>query len=359
VSGQIFLFLVLGLTVLTVGADILVRSSSRLAQSLGVPSVVVGLTVVAFGTSAPEAVVTAGSALAGETGIAVGNVVGSNIFNVLFILGLSALVTPLVVSHRLVRFDVPVMVGASLLVLAFALDGEITRGEGLLLLAGIATYTLFLVSRVPGHARRRQSEPSARSAWLDLALVLAGLALLVLGSRWLVGAAAGLAEALGVSDLVIGLTVVAAGTSLPELAASVTAAARGERDIAVGNIVGSNIFNLLFVLGLGSTLAPQGLPIAPVTLAFDLPVMIAVGAACAPLFFTGRLFDRREGGLFVAAWLVYMTVLIRTATTAGAVLTLRETLLFFVTPLLAATLLMATLRGTQARRDGPRPPASR
>lgn len=385
-SWQLLLFFIFGLAFLTLGADLLVRGAARIAQSFGIPAVIVGLTLVAFGTSAPEAVVTAGSALAGQTGIAVGNVLGSNIFNVLLILGVCAVVTPLAVSRRLVRLDVPIMVAASVLVLYFAMGGGVSRGEGLVLLCSIIGYTLFLILRLPADARRRgaaapatpaeheitvlpvhdalplpgpapsctSSGPSssgrtpsgrtARSIARDAFFVIGGLALLVLGSRWLVTGAAGIARDLGVSDLVIGLTVVAAGTSLPELAASLTAAVRGERDMAVGNIVGSNIFNLLFVLGIGSVLAPDGLHIAPVTLTFDLPIMMTVGAVCLPLFFTGYTLDRWEGALFVTFYVVYM-VLLLLRVTSDVIPSLSSTLLLFVMPLTLLTLIVAGMRG--------------
>ncbi|MFC1464575.1 MAG: calcium/sodium antiporter, partial [Candidatus Brachytrichaceae bacterium NZ_4S206] len=288
---------VAGLALLVIGAESLVRGASRLAAAIGISPLVIGLTVVAFGTSAPEMAVSSVSALNGAADIAVGNVVGSNIFNILLILGLSALVAPLVVSQQLVRLDVPLMIGASALALLFALDGSVGRLEGVVLFAGVIAYTAFLIIQ-----SRRESNKTVQQEYeqefragpggpartaLNLVLIVAGLGMLVLGSRWLVDGAIAVARALGVDEVVIGLTIVAGGTSLPEVATSVMASIRGERDIAVGNAVGSNLFNLLSVLGLTAMVAPAGVAVAPSVLAFDMPVMLVVAIACLPIFFTG------------------------------------------------------------------------
>ena len=228
------------------------------------------------------------SALRGEADIAVGNVVGSNIFNVLFILGVSAIVASLMVQKQLVRFDIPIMIYASLMVLLMSVDGQISRFDGLLLFSGIVVCTLFLIKE----ARREgvlvadgsdDIEPP-QPLWKNAILIIIGLAMLVLGSQWLVDGAVAIAKYFGLSELVIGLTIVAAGTSLPELATSVMASIKGERDIAIGNIVGSNIFNIGAVLGLSSLVAPDGLPVAHSSLMTDIPVMILVALICLPVF---------------------------------------------------------------------------
>jgi len=260
------LLFIAGLAALVVGAELLVRGASKLALSFGISPLVVGLTIVAFGTSAPEMAVSVGAVLDGKTDIAVGNVVGSNIFNVLFILGLSALITPLVVNVQLIRQEVPIMIGASLLLLVLALDGRIGMAEGAFLFALLLAYTVFLVlqSRAETQAARDEYageyKPAAPGGWdsrlpVQLLLIVVGLGLLVLGADWLVTSAVTFAKALGVSDVVIGLTIVAAGTSMPEVAASVTAAFKGERDIAVGNVVGSGTFNILGCVGLSGIAA--------------------------------------------------------------------------------------------------------
>ncbi|MCX7939881.1 MAG: calcium/sodium antiporter, partial [Thermoflexales bacterium] len=249
---------VAGLALAIGGAEALVRGASRLAAALGVSPLVIGLTVVAFGTSSPELAVSVQSSLLGLSGVSLGNVVGSNIFNVLLILGLSALVAPLTVAQQLIRLDVPLMIGVSLVAYLFALDGNVGRFEGVMLFAGIVAYTVFLILESRRESRDIEKEYAqefgerprgALQILINLLLVGAGLGMLVIGSRWLIDGAVAIARMLGVSEVVIALTLIAGGTSLPEVATSVVASIRGERDIAVGNIVGSNIFNLLSVLG--------------------------------------------------------------------------------------------------------------
>lgn len=304
---------VVGLVVLTFGADLLVRGASRLAARLGVPSLLVGLTVVALGTSAPEIAVSVDAAVAGRGDVALGNVVGSNIFNVLFILGVSALAAPLVVKSQLVRLDVPIMVVVSALPLVLGFDRLISRGDGILLLGLLAAYLVLLAYL----ARRGRTEvpvvddgaPDPRSTpWRDVAVALGGLVLLILGADALVDGATSLARAAGVSELVVGLTLVAAGTSFPELATSFVASLRGERDLAVGNVVGSNVFNVLAVLGTGAAVG-DGIDVAGGVLLFDFPVMLAVAVACLPVFMTGASISRREGGVFVLYYVLYAVYL--------------------------------------------------
>ncbi|MCU0935179.1 MAG: calcium/sodium antiporter [Gammaproteobacteria bacterium] len=356
---------VLGLIALIVGAEALVRGASRLALSFGISPLVVGLTVVAFGTSSPELAVSVQSAWAGQVDIAIGNVVGSNIFNVLVILGLSALIVPLVVHQQLVRQEVPIVIGASLLMWGFAADGSIGRVEGGLLAGLLVVYTAFVVrqSRRETAAVRAEYEEEVSTVtaggwdrhWgVQVLLVIVGLGLLVLGARWLVEAAVVFARHLGVSELVIGLTIVAAGTSLPEVATSVLAALRGERDIAVGNAIGSNLFNILGVLGLSALTAPAGLTVAPSALAFDLPVMTAVAVACLPIFFTGYRIARWEGLLFLSGYVAYTTYLILWATQHSALGAYSFTMGAFVLPLVTVTLLVLAWRhwrGSPEPRD--------
>jgi len=354
-----------GLVVLVFGAELLVRGASRLAAGLGISALVIGLTVVAFGTSAPELAVSIKSAFAGQADIALGNVVGSNIFNVLFILGLAALITPLVVSQQLVRLDVPLMIGVSLLVLVLGLDGRIGRLDGALLFGGLLAYTVFLLRQSRRESAAVQAEyaqeygsPGRLSGaqWLlNLALVLGGLALLVVGSRWLVDGAVTIARHFAVSELVIGLTIVAAGTSLPEVAASVVASLRGERDIAVGNVVGSNLFNMMSVLGLSSLVAPDGISVPAAALQFDIPVMIAVAVACLPVFFTGHLIARWEGALFLGYYVAYTLYLVLSITHNGALPLFSAAMTWFVMPLTVLTLVIVTLRAIMQRRTGTAP----
>jgi cation:H+ antiporter len=230
------------------------------------------------------------SAYAGQADLAVGNVVGSNIFNVLFILGLSAAIAPLLVSRQLIRLDVPIMIGISFLLLLLALDGSINRLDGVILFAGIISYTAFQIIQARREKKANDAseevieKPHTPLQWLtNVGFVIGGLLLLVLGSNWLVDGAVYIAQSLGVSELIIGLTIVAAGTSLPEVATSVIASIRGQRDIAVGNVVGSNIFNILAVLGLSSLVSPESINVAASALRFDIPVMLGKGSCFLPI----------------------------------------------------------------------------
>lgn len=355
-----FLMFAAGLAALVVGADILVRGASRLALSFGISPLVVGLTIVAFGTSAPEVAVSAGAVLNGQTGLAMGNVVGSNIFNVLFILGLSALIAPLVVHVQLIRQEVPILIGASLLLLILSLDGRISLLDGGLFFGLLLAYTVFLVVQSRRETQAAQAEFDAElhappaGAWdarlpVQIALIVAGLGLLVLGSDWLVTSAVAFAQALGVSDLVIGLTIVAAGTSMPEVATSVAAALKGERDIAVGNVVGSSTFNILGCLGLSGLVAGSaGLAVAPSLLAFDIWVMLAVALACLPIFLSGREIARWEGAVFLGYYMAYVSYLILAAQQHDALETYSAVMMGFVIPLTVITLVVSLIRPAKA-----------
>jgi len=356
------LWFIPGLIALIFGAELLVRGGARLALSFGISPLVVGLTVVAFGTSAPELAVSVQAAWSGRVDIGLGNVVGSNIVNILLILGVSALITPLIVHQQLVRQEVPLMIGLSFLVWGMALDGGIRRGEGILLVTILVAYTVFLIRQsrreTAADIREEYDEaiagegwPIERHAWGQIVLVLGGIALLVLGSTWLVEAAVTFARWAGMSELVVGLTVVAVGTSLPEIATSILAAIRGQRDIAVGNVVGSNIFNILAVLGVAASVAPAELTVSPAMLAFDLPVMVAVAVACLPIFFTGYLIARWEGALFLGYYLVYTAYLLMDASGDAATGGLGRVMIWFVLPLTAITLVVLAGRAWHAQHQ--------
>ncbi|HEU0153406.1 MAG TPA: calcium/sodium antiporter [Arenimonas sp.] len=346
-----------GLALLIVGADLLVRGASRLSLSLGIAPLVVGLTVVAFGTSAPELAVSVKGALDGQTDIALGNVVGSNILNVLFILGISALLAPLIVDRRLIRQEVPILIGLSLLVGWMAMDLRISFAEGSVLVGVMAGYVLLL------YFQGRNASPEevaddllpAAPGWLaklpvQLLLIAVGLGMLVLGSQWLVDSATVFATALGVSPLVIGLTIVSLGTSLPEVATSVIAALRGEREIAVGNVLGSNIFNIVCVLGISSMVSGDGLVVPPALLAFDLPVMIAVAVALLPVLFTGHLIARWEGAVFLGYYVAYTTYLVLYAQAHDALDEFSLVMRSVVIPLTVITLGVVAMRELRHRR---------
>ena len=355
-----------GFVVLVAGAEGLVRGAAGLAEKLGVSPLVIGLTVVAFGTSAPEVAVSLAATLDGKPELALGNVLGSNIFNVLFILGISALIVPLIVNAQLIRFDVPVLIAVSVGVWLMALDGSIGMFDGIVLLAGLVGYTVWTVigaQRERKAIKEAQAPPTGRvmPVWLLIVLLVAGLAGCVFGARLLVSGAVGLALAAGVSELVIGLTIVAAGTSLPEVAASIAAAVRGQRDLAVGNVVGSNLFNLLGILGLcgvvGGTGQGVGLPVAPGVLQLDLPIMVAAAVACLPIFFTGREIRRWEGALFLALYIGYTTLLILEAQDHAFAPAWKTGLIWIVLPLTALGLGVSVFGSVRsAKRAAPAGP---
>lgn len=346
--------LIAGLVILVAGAEVMVKGSTRIAAALRISPLVIGLTIVAFGTSSPELAVSIMSSLSGNPDIAMGNVIGSNIFNILAVLGLASLFIPLVVQQQLIRIDVPVMIGLSFLVLLFGISGRIDLVEGLILIVLGIAYTVFVI-----RLSRKESDknvideytvkygsrgPIQGRLWFSILLVVVGLAMLVLGSRWMVDASVEIARTFGVSDLVIGITIIAVGTSLPEVATSVIAAIRGERDIAVGNAVGSSIFNIVFILGIAATVG-GGLSVSPAALRFDIPVMIAVAVACLPFFFVGRRLERWEGIVFLFYYCAYTAYLVLASQNKDASLDIfTKAMVWFTIPLTVLTLAVLTVR---------------
>lgn len=301
--------LVAGLAILTLGAESLVRGSAALALRLGLSPLLVGLTIAGFGTSSPELVVSMKAAFTGQGDIAVGNIVGSNIFNIGVILGLTVLVCPIKIQMQLIRLDTPVMIAITLLFLLLIADQRILRWEGAALFALLVAYLAFTI-----RASRRESKAIEeefaeelpkldKPAWLDPLFIIAGLGMLIFGGRMFVDGAVGIARSLGISEAVIGLTIVAAGTSMPELATSVIAAIRRAPDIAVGNIVGSNIFNILAIAGLAGLAFPIQ---APGISWMDLGVMTAFSILLLPLMCTGLQLKRWEGALLLLGYLAYL-----------------------------------------------------
>ncbi|MEX2573957.1 MAG: calcium/sodium antiporter [Balneolaceae bacterium] len=353
---MVILLFVAGLATLMIGAELLIRGSTRLATVFGISPLIIGLTVVAFATSSPELAVGIRSALAGQAGITAGNVIGSNIFNILFIIGISALITPLVISKQLLRMDIPLMTALSAVVLILSQDETFSRADAFLMATVLVMYVWFLANRSrresTGTRQEYAGEPGSgsypRRTLLNSVLVLGGLLLLVLGSHWLVDSALSIARFLGVSESVVGLTIVAAGTSLPEVVTSISAAFRGERDIAVGNVVGSNIFNLTGVLGISGIIAP--LDISPGIIGFDLPVMIAAAAVCLPVCFTGGIISRKEGILLLVYYAVYTLYLILADSHHDSLPVFSSIMLVFVIPLTTVILTKTVLREIQNRK---------
>lgn len=315
---------IVGLVVLIWGAELLTRSGVTLARQLGIAPIIIGLTIVALGTSAPELAVGIDAALIGNGALAVGNIAGTNTVNVLLILGLSALLRPLALQTDTLTLDLPAMLVAGLLMLALAVDGSLSRLDGALLLTAGVVYTSLVVRSARRSRRLVQAEapfkkegtgrPEEKKTLVSLARLAAGIVLVVVSANWLVTGAVGLARLWGVSDAFIGLTIVAIGTSAPELVTTVMSTLRGERDVAIGNLIGSSVYNVCVILGVTCLVPGTGIPVPQELIWVDIPIMAAVALVCVPVFFSGREVSRVEGGLFVMAYTGYLAglILIRT-----------------------------------------------
>lgn len=323
------LALLLGLGALTVGADVVVREGAALAARFNVSPLVVGMTIVSLGTSLPELAVGLNAAQQGNAGLAVGNIVGTNLVNILLILGLSVLIRPIAFEARTLRLDLPAMTGATLLLFVVASDGDLDTVDGLwLCLYGFAYLVLLAV--LARRESRRTAVPAAdkpptttdsfpaappmrsRPVAVRALLLVAGLAVVVVGSEYLVDGAVAIARGLGASDAVIGLTIVAIGTSAPELVTTLVSTVRGDRSIALGNLLGSSVFNVALILGPTVLVAPGTVPVPDDVLALDLVLIVAAAVVCVPVFLTQRRLSRVEGGAFVTVYLVYMVWLLST-----------------------------------------------
>lgn len=319
-----------GLVVLVLGAEMVLRGAARIAGLLRIPPIVIGLTIVSVGTSTPELAVGIAAVNEGRDALAVGNIAGTNLFNILVILGASALIRPLPMRLLSIRLDVPVMILTALGLIAMSADGLLARAEGAVMLAVAAVYTVALVwlSRLESAAMRREfaeeygaavsmprpglglpATPAGIGAWNGVLLV-AGMTLTVLGAELLVSSASTIARLYGVSDALIGLTIVAVGTSAPELATTLVATIRDDRDVAIGNLLGSSIFNVLVILGLTCVAAPGGLDVSRDILWIDLPLAALVAIVCLPVFRSERRVSRVEGGMFVGTYLLYFAALL-------------------------------------------------
>lgn len=353
-------YLILGFVLLIVAAEYLVKGAAAIATTLGISPLIVGLTVVAFGTSAPELAVSIMAAFRGQADLAVGNVIGSNIFNILVILGISAMIIPLVVHQQLIRFDVPVMIFVSILLYAVSLDGAISRWDGVILFGLSLVYVWFLLkiskkeknAAVLGEYANEYGGSEKEPEWVrNILFVILGIAGLVIGSDRLVAGAVTIAKHFGVSELIIGLTIVSVGTSLPEVATSVVAALKGERDIAVGNVVGSNIFNIVIVLGISAIVAPSGISVAKEALDFDMLFMIAVAVAALPVFFHGYRIGRTSGILLLAFYIGYLAYLVLDSTDHGAFPMYRQIMLLIVAPVTSLSLLVLLVQAMRQRKN--------
>lgn len=317
--------LLLGLVALVAGAELVVRGGGRVAAGLGVAPIIIGVTIVSIGTSAPELAVGIEAAAQGNGSLAIGNIAGTNVVNLLLVLGLSAAIRPLEMHTQTLRLDLPVMVVAAATVTFLAWDGTLSRLDGVLLAASAAAYTIVIV-RVARRERpfvkqeyeREYTPPPPKEPVTGLlwngALLLAGIAVVVIGADLLVDGASGLARASGVSEAFIGLTIVAIGTSAPELVTTIVSTVRGERDIAIGNLLGSSVFNLFLILGVTAMVPRGGIGVEHDLMRIDLPVMLAVAVLCVPVFFSGRRVSRWEGIGFVALYAGYLTYLVAART---------------------------------------------
>ncbi|MCB0191936.1 MAG: calcium/sodium antiporter [Anaerolineae bacterium] len=361
-----FILFIIGFGLLISGAEFLVRGASSLAIAIGISPLVVGLTVVAFGTSAPELAVTIQSTYAGQADLAVGNVVGSNIANILLVLGLAAMYGALRVDKQLLRLELPLMVVLSGLLWLMGLDGRISHVDGVILFAGAITYTTFVIRKSRKQVKADKAAAAQESDIQitpvkgpnhfikQIGLILLGLIMLVFGSRWLIDGAVAVARMLGVSELVIGLTIIAVGTSLPEIATSIIASIQKKGDLAVGNAVGSNIFNILVVLGLGSAVSPSGIVVSPLAIRSDIPIMIAVAIICIPIFYTNYKIERWEGAILTLYYAAYTAYLFLSATANPALDPFMSIMTTLVLPITGVIILGTAIRYyIQTRNSSP------
>lgn len=311
---------IVGLAVLILGAELLTRGAATLARQLGIAPITVGLTIVALGTSTPELAVGIDATLRGQGTLAVGNIAGTNIVNILLILGLSALIRPLALGSQTIRVDMPAMVVAALLMLGLAADGILSRTDGIVLLVAGVAFTAMIVRAARLESRKLQAEFSREypragngqglTTLLSGLQLGAGIALVVIAADWFVIGAVGLAQIWGVSDAFIGLTIVAIGTSAPELVTTILSTIKGDRDVAIGNLLGSSVYNICVILGLTCVVPIGGLPVSPELLWVDIPIMALVAVACVPVFRSGRAVSRLEGAALVTAYIGYLLVLL-------------------------------------------------
>jgi cation:H+ antiporter len=312
-----------GLGALVAGAEVMTRGGTKIASRLGISPIVVGLTVVSIGTSTPELAIGVVAASEGSGALAVGNIAGANVINLLFVLGLSALILPVAIEMRTLRLELPVMAGAAILLWVLAADSVLSRVDGLILVTGAIAYTGAVIWAARRETREIADEfdeayptvaTSGPRTALHVGMTLGGIAIIVVGAQLLVDAAVGMARAFDVSDALIGLTVVAIGTTAPELVTTVVSTLRGERDIAIGNLLGSSMYNVLLILGVTCLVPAHGLELPPALVRIDIPIMVAATLVCIPIFISGRRVGRIEGGAMVAAYVAFLAFLLLTQT---------------------------------------------
>lgn len=332
-----------GLVALIAGAELFLKAVDHFGLKWGVSPLIMGLTVVAFATGAPELAISIKAAASGSADLVLGNIVGSNIANILLILGITSLISPINITRRIVKIDVPVVIVVSILLLVLAYDGKLTSVDGVILLGGFIGYSIYTYIHIKRSKDNDEQifeyeksiDELAKGSWFYLkngGLILFGLALIVMGSNWMVESAVEIATVLGLSELVIGLTIVSIGTSLPEVATSLSAARKGNADIAVANVLGSNLYNVLLTLGLTLIIAPNVLDVSDKAIHLDLPFMVAVSIACIPIFIAGFNLTRMDGFIFLFYYLSYLIYLVLEAVSSTFVSTIELAMLWAVVP---------------------------
>lgn len=336
---------VAGLLALIGGAELFLKAVDHFGLKWGISPIIMGLTVVAFATGAPELAVSIKAATSGSADLVLGNIIGSNIANILLILGITSLIAPLNITKRVVNIDVPIVIGASALLFLLAYDGELNLNDGIILMLGLLAYSIFTYFQIRKNRDQGIEEEIfeygesiddlAQGAFFyikNISFLLAGLALIVLGSDWMVDSAVTIARIFGLSELVIGLTIVSIGTSLPEVATSLSAARKGNADIAVANVMGSNLYNILLTLGLTLIIAPNALSVSMQAISFDLPIMLIVSITCIPIFIAGFDLTRMDGFFFLFYYGSYLTYLVLETLGSPIILYIRETMYWVIIP---------------------------
>lgn len=341
---MIAIIFIAGLAALIGGAELFLKGVDHFGIKWRISPLIMGLTVVAFATGAPELAISIQAAANGSADLVLGNIIGSNIANILLILGISALIKPLAVKLRVVQVDVPIVIAASVLLFVIALDGELTKLDGVWLLLGLIAYSIFTFFQIKKERKENREELNLDqeaehllSGWKfyvkNIGLLIIGLALIVQGSGWMVDSAVQIATILGLSELVIGLTIVSIGTSLPEVATSIATIRKGNADMAVANVLGSNLYNILLTLGLTIVIAPNLLEVSASAIALDLPFMVAVSLACIPIFIAGFDLTKTDGAVFLFYYFSYLTYLVLDAVEASILPTVESSFWWAVLPL--------------------------
>jgi cation:H+ antiporter len=336
---MITIIFIAGLAALIGGAELFLKGVDHFGVKWRISPLIMGLTVVAFATGAPELAISIQAAASGNVDLVLGNIVGSNIANILLILGISALIRPLVVKLRVVRIDVPIVIAASVLLYVVALDGELTTLDGVWLLLGLVAYSVFTFFQIKAERNNQPEETELEAkarelstGWFfyvkNIGFLILGMGLIVQGSGWMVQSAVELATILGLSELVIGLTIVSIGTSLPEIATSIATIRKGNTDMAVANVMGSNLYNILLTLGLTVIIAPNVIEVSSAAIALDLPFMVAVSIACIPIFIAGFDITKFDGSIFLFYYGTYLAYLVLDAVGSGLA-SIMETMMFF------------------------------